>query len=133
MKEKLLELLKADPVTAGHSDEFLDGLADDIQAVIIRALVPGDPNDPVAALEHQVDDIYNDHFGVRLSNLYTMEPFHGKKKLYFSARQRVVKAMIQAMLIEQSEQYDRNDSVQAGETLKQRLAELKVDKNTVLN
>ena len=132
MKDALLKLLKSRPETAGRCDEFLDTLADDVQAVIIRALVPGDPNDPLVELEHQVEDIYADHFGVRLSNLFTVEPFNGKKKLYYSARARVVKAMIQAMLLEQADQYDRNDSEQAGEQLKARLAELQPT-STLLN
>lgn len=109
MKEALLKLLQSNPATAGRPDDFLDTLADDLQAVIIRAVSPAATSDAtVSELEHQVDDIFNDHFGVRLCNLYSIEPFHGKKRLYFSARKRVVKSMIQAMLVEQADLFDRD-------------------------
>ncbi len=133
MKEKLLLLLSGEPAMAGRSAEFLDTLAEDLTAVIIRALLPGDPTDPVQAIEHQAEDIYLDHFGVKLSNLFAVEPFHGKKKLYFSARKRVIMSMLVAMLVEQADQYDRNDSEQAGETLKYRLNDLALKPTTVIN
>lgn len=126
MKDKLLLLLKENPATAGRPDAFLETLADDIQAVIIRALELEAPVGIVVDLEHQVQDVFNDHFGVKLSNLYTIEPFAGKKKLYYSARRRVILSMIRSMLLEQADQYDRLDSEQAGETLKHRLTYLKL-------
>ena len=129
VKEQLLRLLENNPATAGRPSDFLDTLAEDIQALIIKAIVPPGPAALSAADEdraHQINDIFSDHFGVKLSNLFTMEPFHGKRKLYYSARAKVVIAMIQAMLAEQDKQYDRNDSEQAGETIRQRLAEMRV-------
>ena len=131
MKDKLLLLLAAEPVLAGRPADFLDSLAEDIQALVVRALALDVPDDITTALEAQVLDIFNDHFGVKLSNLVTIEPFHGKKKLYYSARKRVTLAMIQAMLLEQHDQYDRNDSEQAGETLKHRLNDLALKPATV--
>jgi len=126
MKDALLTLLKVHPITAGRSNEFLDELAEDITAVIIRALVPGDPNDIIADIEHQAEGIFNDHFGVKLSNLFTMEPFDGKKELFYNARKRVVMAMLVAMLVEMNDQTGRIDSEQAGEQIKNRLADLVV-------
>jgi len=128
VKEKILQLLRDYPATAGRPDDFLDTLAEDLMAVVIRAIAPGDPNDPVVAMEHAVDDVYSDHFGVLLSNLYTIEPFHGKRHVVFSARARVVKAMIQAMLLEQ-ESIDESDNAdfgtaEHGATIKRRLTEL---------
>lgn len=128
MKERLLQLLKICPATAGRPDDFLDTLADDLQAVVIRAIVPGDPNDPVVAIEQTVEDIYLDHFGVMLSNLYMVEPFAGKRHVLFNARMHVVKAMIQAMLLAQNEIDESFDadfgSSEHGETIKRRLQEL---------
>lgn len=124
MKEKLLQLLSTHPATAGRPSDFLDTLAEDLQAVMIRAIQTDAGLDITAELEARALDIYNDHFGVKLSNLVTIEPFLGKKKLYFSARRRVTLAMIQTMLVEQQDQYDRNDSEQAGEVMKHRLADL---------
>jgi len=128
LKEKLLQLLSEYPATAGLPEDFLGSLADDLQAVIIRAMSAGDPNDPLVLIEHQVEDVYLDHFGVLLSNLYTIEPFNGKRHIVFSARARVVKSMIQAMLLEQ-ETIDEADVVdfgseQHGATIKRRLTEL---------
>lgn len=131
MKDKLLQLLADEPVLAGRPDDFLDTLADDLQAVIIRALALDVPDDITTELEHHAQDIFNDHFGVKLCNLVSIEPFHGKKKLYYSARKRVTLAMIQAMLVEQADQFDRNDSEQAGETIKHRLNELTPKPTTV--
>jgi hypothetical protein len=131
VKEKLLQLLENEPALAGRPADFIDTLAEDIQAVIIRAISTDAPLDITDELEAHALDIFNDHFGVKLSNLVTIEPFHGKKKLYYTARKRVTLAMIQAMLVEQNDQYDRNDSEQAGETLKHRLNDLALKPTTV--
>ncbi len=133
MKDKLLQLFADVPALAGQPSDFLETLADDIQAIIIRAISIEQPSesDITAELEHQVQDIFNDHFGVKLCNLVSIEPFHGKKKLFYSARKRVTLAMIQAMLLEQNDQYDRNDSEQAGETIKHRLNDLALKPTTV--
>lgn len=128
MKEKLLQLLCDYPATTGRPEDFLDTLAEDLMAVVIRAIAPGNPNDPVVAMEHAVDDVYLDHFGVLLSNLHAIEPFHGKRNVVFSARKRIVKAMIQAMLLEQEAIDEQDDadlgSSEHGATIKRRLTEL---------
>ena len=132
MKEKLLLLLNSHPATAGRPPEFLDTLADDIQAVIIRAIHPANTDDAVAALEEQVDEVYGSDFGVHLFNLYSVEKFPGKSELVFSARKRLVRAMIQTILVEQCIDYDCDvedmpallSNVTDGNTLKRRLTEL---------
>ena len=40
MKEQLMTMLMAHPLSKGQSKEFLDDLAEDIMAMIIRALDP---------------------------------------------------------------------------------------------
>jgi len=101
MKENLITLLMCHPLTKGCSRSFLDDLADDLLAVIVRTVVPENV-DSVIELEHRVNDVYTDHFGVKLSNLFTTEYYSGKNALSFKDRQRVVKAMIQTMLVEES-------------------------------
>ena len=125
MKENLLTLLMCHPLTKGCSRSFLDDLADDLLAVIVRTVVP-ENIDSVTELEHRVSDVYNDHFGVKLSNLFTTEYFKGRIPLVFSDRQRVVKAMIQTMLIEESAVTAFNELADEGrgELLKRRLQEL---------
>lgn len=110
MKAELLRLLKQNPASAGHSDDKLDGLAEDLQAVIIRALVT--PTDPaIVDLEARVDSVFNDVFGATLFNLFTTAPFEGKRALYFSSRKAVVQAMIQTMFLEQDNYPSRVDDV----------------------
>ena len=58
MKENLLQLLNSNPATAGRPSDFLEALAEDIQAVIIRAIVPAPYEDHVAELEHHVTDVH---------------------------------------------------------------------------
>jgi hypothetical protein len=125
MKENLRTLLMCHPLTKGCSRSFLDDLADDLLAVIVRTVVP-ENIDSVTELEHRVSDVYNDHFGVKLSNLFTTEYFKGRIPLVFSDRQRVVKAMIQTMLIEESAVTAFNELADEGrgELLKRRLQEL---------
>ena len=134
MKEKLLRLLENDPATAGRPDDFLDTLAEDILALIIRALAPGATEDAVTELEDAVEKVYHSNFGLRLFNLYTTEDFPGKKLVYFAARERMVKSLIQVMLIEQITTPDREEAFPRpictptdGPTLKRRLR--KVNKN----
>jgi len=124
MKEKILKLMNEHAATAGLEDQALDSLSEDLLAVIIRAVVPCPTNDEIAELEHRVNDVYADHFGVQLSNLYTLAMFHGKKELPYAARMRVVLAMIRAMLFEQEDLFERNKSEEShGECLKRRLSE----------
>jgi len=126
MKDKLLSLLRCHPLTKGCSPEFLENLAYDILDVIIRATVVPENIDSVTELEHRVSVVYNDHFGVKLNNLFTTEYFKGRIPLVFSDRQRVVKAMIQTMLIEESAVTAFNELADEGrgELLKRRLQEL---------
>jgi hypothetical protein len=124
MKEKLLKLLNEHAATAGLDAWILDSLSEDLLAVIVRAVVPCPTNDELAEFEHRVNGVFNDHFGVKLSNLFTVEPFHGKKELPYYARKRVVLAMIRAMLFEQDDLFARNAELQ-GDCLKRRLSELK--------
>ena len=132
MREKLLQLLNNSPALAGRPDDFLETLADDIQAVIIRAIHPANTDDAVAALEEQVEEVYGSDFGVHLFNLYSVEKFPGKSELVFSARKRLVRAMIQTLLVEQCIDYDCDaDDIPAlfsgasdGNTIKRRLTEL---------
>ena len=51
MKKELLLLLKANPATAGRPDDFLDTLAEDIQAAIIRAIIPAPYEDQTLLIE----------------------------------------------------------------------------------
>ena len=125
MKENLITLLMCHPLTKGCSRSFLDDLADDLLAVIVRTVVPENV-DSVIELEHRVNDVYTDHFGVKLSNLFTTEYYSGKNALSFEDRQRVVRAMIQTMLVEESAVATFNELADEGraELLKRRLQEL---------
>lgn len=141
MREKLLQLLNNSPALAGRPDDFLETLADDIQAVIIRAIHPANTDDAVAALEEQVEEVYGSDFGVHLFNLYSVEKFPGKSELVFSARKRLVRAMIQTILVEQCIDYDCDvedmpallSNVTDGNTLKRRLLELSTAPKGMIN
>ena len=132
MKEKLIQLLQNSPATAGRPDDFLDTLADDIQAVIIRAISPGNSDDAMEALEHEVEEVYQSDFGVLLFNLYSTMDFPGKKPMEFSRRKQIIRALIQALLVEQCIDYEIDaDELPAllatttdADTLKRRLREL---------
>jgi hypothetical protein len=102
MKEKLLRLLENDPATAGRPSDFLDTLAEDIQAVIIRAIAPGQTEDEVAALEAAVEEVYHSDFGISFFNLYGIADFPGKKNISFAARKQLVRAALQTILLEQA-------------------------------
>jgi hypothetical protein len=135
VKKELLLLLKANPATAGRPDDFLDTLAEDIQAAIIRAIIPAPYEDHVWELEQHVADVYNDHFGVQLSNLLTTVDFHEKLQLSPSDRKRLVLAMIQTLLIEQD--YFRqglySESGEQAATLKRRLTDYALPMSTTIN
>ncbi len=138
MKEKLLQLLKSHPATAGRPDDFLDSLADDLQAEIIRALNPG--ADEEDGLRDAVAHVYHSDFGVHLFNLYTTEDFPGKKALPFSVRKRITRAIIETLLVEQCIDYDCDvedmpallSNATDGNTLKRRLTELQATTPTGL-
>lgn len=104
MKQALLKLFASTPALQGRPLDFLDDLAEDVQAVIIRALglvIPG-ASDAAAALANDVEDVWVSQFGISLSNLFTFSP-HGDQ-LTPSRRKQVVQAMIQTMLLEQEQQ-----------------------------
>lgn len=101
MKDKLLAALKSEPVLRRMSTGFLDDLAEDLQAVVIRSLKPADGDSQITDLENRVTDVWVDQFGVTLFNAYGNSLFPGKVDLPFSARRRVVMGMIQTMLLEQ--------------------------------
>jgi hypothetical protein len=129
MKENLLQLLRTHPATAGRPSDFLDSLADDLQAEIIRAIAP-DAGDNT--LQNDVEDVYVSNFGIELFNLYSTHSFPGKKHLVFSQRKRVVKAAIEALLISQCIDFEGEVSdvttalstTTDGPTLRRRLIEL---------
>lgn len=121
MKAELLQILRNHFPNA--SESTLDDLAEDLQAVTIRALVTPNAGDPaVLELENRVEDIYVDEFGRQLTNLLTMVDFPGKTKVYWSARKSIVRSMIQTMLLEQDAAYHR--MTDRGEAIKMRLSEL---------
>lgn len=130
MKEQLLQLLKSNPATAGRPDEFLDSLADDLQAEIIRALSPG--TDEEDGLRDAVEHVYQSDFGIRLFNLYSTSDFPGKRPVLFSQRKRIIKALIETLLVEQCIDFECEESelpvvlaaATDGPTLRRRLIEL---------
>ena len=127
MRDNLLTLLKCHPLTKGCTPGFLDDLAENIMAVVIRATVSEgvDGVEFIDDLKHRTNDIYNDHFGVKLSNLFTTEYC---PPLSFDERSRVVKAMIETMLMEELAIVTFNEFNPDGdgraELLKRRLQEL---------
>lgn len=130
MKEKLLQLLKSFPALAGRPDDFLDTLADDIQADIIRAMTGEREED--AGLNDAVEAVWHSDFGITLFNLYTTQDFPGKQPKEFSARKRIVKSAIETLLVEQCIDFECEpehvpqvlSNVTDGNTLKRRLREL---------
>ena len=128
MRENLLTLLACHPLTKGCTQAFRENVADDLLSVIIRATIPTSAE----KLDERVDDVYNDHFGVQLSNLFTSGHYLDKVTLAFSERMRVVRAMIQTMLVEESAITAFNeldDGEGRGEILKRRLTELRQTEN----
>ena len=127
MMENLLSLLAWHPLTKGCTQAFRENVADDLLSVIIRATVPTSAE----KLDERVNDVYNDHFGVQLSNLFTSGHYLNKAPLAFSERMRVVRAMIQTMLVEESAitAFNELDGEGRGEILKRRLTELRQTEN----
>lgn len=95
MKAELINLFNQSPAIAAKGPAFADDLAEDVQAVIIRALGlhPGDPQ--LTELEHAVDDAYVSPFGVTLSNLLFME-----YSLTGAEQKAATKAMLQTLLLD---------------------------------
>ena len=131
MKEKLRQLLNNDPATAGLPEDTLGTLTEDVLAMIIRAISPGNSDDALEALQHEVEEVYQSPFGISFFNLYSIENFPGKKPVTFSARKRIVRSAIETLLVEQCIDFtgDLSDvvtlsNVADGNTLKRRLMEL---------
>ncbi len=114
MRENMLTLLACNPLTKGCTQAFRENVVNDLLSVITSA-------------EERVDDVYNDHFGVQLSNLFTSGHYIDKAPLSFSERMRVVRAMIQTMLIEEAAiiVFNELNGEGRGEILKRRLTELR--------
>lgn len=111
MKEKLVELLK-EHITCQTSAQEREDIAEDIMALIIRAITPF-ANDSVEDVEHQVVSVYNSRFGTQLHNMFWTNPPVEAEGLPMAEFERISKAMIQTMLLELP-----------GETIKRRLQEL---------
>lgn len=127
LANELKKLYQATPgvLVAGES---LDDLVEDTQAAVIRYLreepgllpyqettsVPEQPTLApmvsifVEALEHEITDILNTEFGATLFNLVT-NSIHAR--FFYSARKRVVKAMILAMVLAGSKETPRNPAL----------------------
>ena len=77
LQQEIVQLLKDFPATVveGKSfDAYMDDLADDIQAKVIKALAQYNPPRPSVyevdpELEHRLDMLTNSHFGVALHNM----------------------------------------------------------------
>jgi hypothetical protein len=111
MKAELVELFKKTPgiVLAGDA---LDDLAEDAQAAIIKAMcaepglfaklqpasVPEQAAVTTDETAHAVQDVFVTEFGATLFNFITRSEY-GENYSY-QARQRIVRAMIRAMLLE---------------------------------
>lgn len=108
LQQRIVSLLKGFPANLEKPcDELLEELADDIQAEVIKALGEYGRAAAIATpadveLEHAVEDIWVDSFGVRLSNLVTTVDFPHKRNLPYPIRCDVVKAMIRLLLREQA-------------------------------
>jgi len=119
VKEKLAALLKEH--VSVIDDDFADDLAEDIMAVIIRAVTPF-ANDAVEDVEHQVLSVYNSTFGTQLHNMFWTNPPSEVDGLPMAEFERISKAMIQTTLLELP-----------GETIKRRLNELNNNKSLLVN
>jgi hypothetical protein len=96
VKQQLLNLFASTPAIAAKGPAFADDLAEDVQAVIIRALQLPTATDPqLAQLEHDVHDLYVHTFGVQLSNLLFQH-----YDLTGSTQASVTKAMLQTFQLE---------------------------------
>lgn len=101
-----LKQLLADTPGVLVAGEAATDLIEDIQAVVIRALLAS-PNRAALiqyddeSLRHAVEDAYHSPLGIALFNLYTLADFPDKRHVLPSARKAVVEAMLRAMLLEQ--------------------------------
>jgi hypothetical protein len=93
LKDGLLKLFANNPTLASKDAEFLDTLAEDVQAVIIRALGLAPTNDD--QLEHDVDDMYVSQLGVQLCNLLFYQ-----RGITGSEQKSIAKAMLQTLALE---------------------------------
>lgn len=94
MKQQLLNLFASTPAISAKGDAFMDDLAEDVQAVIIRALGLGtDPQ--LTEIENSVDDLFVSQFGVQLSNLLFSD-----YRIEGAAQKSITRAMLQTFLLE---------------------------------
>lgn len=124
MKAELLKLFAATPALQSKDQEFRDNLAEDVQAVIIRALGLAVPSadQQLNDLENAVEDIWVSDFGIALANAVTMDDYPHKQNMPFHVRYNAVRAMIQTLLLEQAGHFDTG----RGAIMQQRLKELSV-------
>jgi hypothetical protein len=95
LKQQLLNLFASTPVISAKGPAFADDLAEDLQAVIIRALglVGADPQ--LTQIEKDVDDLFVSHFGVQLSNLLFSD-----YRIEGAQQKAITRAMLQTFLLE---------------------------------
>lgn len=112
LKQEIVNRLKEFPgkIQPGQAfDEYLEDLAEDIQADVIKATITS-PNraalfiaptldaEAAAELEHQVDMLANGTVGAALNNLVFTFYHQQGNRVYYSRRKRLVRAMLLAML-----------------------------------
>jgi hypothetical protein len=96
VKQQLLRIFLHTPAIAVKGAAFMEDLAEDVQAVIIRALQLPRAQDPqLTQLEHDVHDLFVNPFGVQLSNL--LFQYYG---LTHSDNATITKAMLQTFQLE---------------------------------
>jgi hypothetical protein len=95
VKQQLLRIFLHTPAIAAKGAAFMEDLAEDVQAVIIRALQLKTQDPQLAQLEHDVHDLYVHQFGVQLSNLLFQH-----YDLTGSMQASVTKAMLQTFQLE---------------------------------
>lgn len=106
LHEEIVTLLKNFPSTVVEGqtfDQYMDDLADDIQAKVIKALVQYNPPRPSVyevdpELEHRLDMLTNSHFGAALHNMVFLTD-HRPAGVVPGP---VVRAMLRAFLLEKA-------------------------------
>lgn len=106
LQQEIVQLLKDFPATVVDGkpfDSYMEDLADDIQAKVIKALVQYNPPRPSVyevdpELEHRLDMLANSHFGAALHNMVFMT--HHRPVGMVSGP--VVRAMLRAFLLEKA-------------------------------
>ena len=140
MKTELLTLFAATPALASKPAEFLDTLAEDVQATVIRALALVTPVQATAiiasiaddelAFQNAVDDLWVSELGRTLTSLVTLADYPHKEPITAAQCTTAVKAMLGTLLLEQS--LAMVDNTAHAAVLKTRLKELEKFPATVL-